>query len=167
MEGSSPGWQVSGSLLTISRGSWSPSRPPLNTREGLEPAGRLWGWPSSPEPTRASRSEPAGAFPRSTERSKVVSLPFWRWEAGAETLLLPVGGVRWSRCGLRGHPRQEGQQTRPAHLPGRSLWPGEEPGRQGLQTSLTAPPHPTAWTENLPAAPEKPGGEKEGQGSRR
>ena len=167
MEGSSPGWQVPGSLLTISRGPRSPSRPPLNTREGPVPAGRLWGWPSSPEPTGASDPEPAGAFPRSTERSKVVSLPFWRWEAGAETLLLPVGGVRWSHCGLRGHPGQEGQQTRPAHLAGRSLGPGGEPGKQGPQTSLTAPPHPTPWTENLPPAPERPGGKKERQGSRR
>lgn len=123
--------------------------------------------PAHQRPRGPPDLEPAGAFPRWTERSKVVSLPFWRWEAGAETLLLPVGGVRWSHCGLRGHPGQEGQQTRPAHLAGRSLGPGGEPGKQGPQTSLTAPPHPTPWTENLPPAPERPGGKKERQGSRR
>ena len=155
MEGSSPGWQVPGSLLTISRGPRSPSRPPLNTREGLEPAGRLRGWPSSPEPTRASRSEPAGAFPRSTERSKVVSLPFWRCEAGAETLLLPVGGVRWSRCDLRGHARQEGQQTRPAHLAGRSLWPGEEPGEAGAADVTDSPSSSHSLDGELAPSPRK------------
>ena len=40
-------------------------------------------------------------------------------------------------------------------------------GKQGPQVSLTAPPRLAPWTEVLPPAPGKPGGKKEGQGSRR
>lgn len=111
--------------------------------------------PAHQSPQGPPDPEPAGAFPRSTERSKVVSLPFWRWEAGAETLLLPAGGVRWSHCGLRGHPWQEGQQTRPAHLAGRSLGPGREAGKAGAAGVTNSPSSSRTLDKDPAPSPRK------------
>ena len=151
------------SLLTISRGPRSPSHPPPNTREGPVPAERLQGWPRSPEPTRASGSEPAGAFPRYRQKGPRFSpYLFCRWEAGAETLLLPAGGVRWSCYGLRGHPGQEGQQTRPAHLTGRSLGPGGEAGKAGA-TGVTNSPSSSRTLDKDPAPSPRKARRKKGR----
>ena len=144
------------SLLTIFKGPRSPSHPPSKTREGPVPAGRLQGWPRSPESTGASRPEPAGAFLGYRLKGPRFSPSlFCRWEAGAETLLLPAGGVRWSHCGLRGHPWQEGQQTRPAHLAGRSLGPGREAGKAGAAGVTNSPSSSRTLDKDPAPSPRK------------